>query len=291
MNEYVQPRVNLESADGCFTWANMLLLNDVAYWIAEVEVLIRFCGKNSAAFLVLELHREKKNITKYLFQADNAANKYKLVQLIFEFLKENEFNLTEILLTLENARFIHNGKNYYLQSGDLKIIRRLYQKPMPMHPPIKLAWQTTQPQQIGCYIVAASYDGGLGNYDYALWNGDEFELTPYMQANGFIACVDFVKQLNLAWPNADDVEYLAPKPVVEEIEQGVAGINSASLISIIQATAEKITELQQRLSNMDGSKTRAELHVYQQAAVHYKKSYELAMCREDELPPYETLFR
>lgn len=290
MNEYVQPRVNLESADGCFTWANMLLLNDFAYWIADVEVLIRFCGKNSAAFLVLELHREEKNITKYIFQADSAANLYQLVQSIFDFLKINQFNLTEILLALETARFIYNKKKYYLQSGDLKIIRKLYQKPRPMHPPIKIAWQTAQPQEIGYYIVAASYDGGLGNYDYALWNGDEFELTPYMQGDGFIACVDFVKQLNLAWPKADDVEYLAPRPVVEEIEQGVAGINSASLISIIQATAEKITELQQRLSNMDDSKTRAAIHVYQQAAVQYKKSYELAMCREDELPPYETLF-
>lgn len=65
---------------------------------------------------------------------------------------------------------------------------------------IVLKWNTGHPDLVGLYFVAVKYGSGAGEFQFARWEGENWELQPEGEVEAFIDIQSFKNQLNIRWP-------------------------------------------------------------------------------------------
>ena len=60
-----------------------------------------------------------------------------------------------------------------------------------------------QPSQQGLYFTAQRYRTGFGVFDVATWDGEQWQLDNSIRVVGWIAFDDFLKCLDISWPESN----------------------------------------------------------------------------------------
>lgn len=63
-----------------------------------------------------------------------------------------------------------------------------------------LKWNKGKPYLKGLYFVAVKYGAGAGEFQFARWAGEKWELHPEGEVEAFIDIQSFKNQLNIRWP-------------------------------------------------------------------------------------------
>lgn len=65
---------------------------------------------------------------------------------------------------------------------------------------VVLTWNMGQPDLVGLYFVAVKYGACAGEFQFARWEGEKWELQPEGEVEAFIDIQSFKNQLNIQWP-------------------------------------------------------------------------------------------
>lgn len=65
---------------------------------------------------------------------------------------------------------------------------------------IELNWQKKLPSLVGLYFVAIKLGPVAGVYDFAQWNGTEWELQTEGEVMGYVDIQEFKNSLDIKWP-------------------------------------------------------------------------------------------
>ena len=63
-----------------------------------------------------------------------------------------------------------------------------------------LKWNKGKPYLDALYFVAVKYGAGAGEFQFARWVGEKWELHPEGEVEAFIDIQSFKNQLNIRWP-------------------------------------------------------------------------------------------
>lgn len=63
-----------------------------------------------------------------------------------------------------------------------------------------LQWQFGQPELIGQYFVAVKYGDGAGEFQFAAWSGEHWELQTPGEVEAFMDVRALKNQLSIQWP-------------------------------------------------------------------------------------------
>lgn len=77
---------------------------------------------------------------------------------------------------------------------------------------IVLKWNTGQPDLVGLYFVAVKYGAGAGEFQFARWDGEKWELQPNGDVEAFVDIQSFKNQLSVQWPNSTKEPSAGKKP-------------------------------------------------------------------------------
>lgn len=55
----------------------------------------------------------------------------------------------------------------------------------------------------GLYFIAVRYPNGFGSYDFAAWNGEEWELGYTAEVVGWVTLNDVLSLIKADWPQGD----------------------------------------------------------------------------------------
>jgi len=67
---------------------------------------------------------------------------------------------------------------------------------------IVLKWNTGHPDLVGLYFVAVKYGSGAGEFQFARWEGENWDLQPAGDVEAFVDIQSFKNQLSVQWPNS-----------------------------------------------------------------------------------------
>ncbi len=117
------PDIKLDDAEGFYSWARMLVVNEDSYFFHEVQTSLNFYNHDDSAYLVMDVYTDEVNFTQYVFVAAADSDDDKVTFLIFDFLKTVNFSLKNLLNWLTNAPFQETEAGVRVTTCGLHICR------------------------------------------------------------------------------------------------------------------------------------------------------------------------
>lgn len=117
------PNIQLSDAEGFRAWASMLINNQSAYEVDEVNADITFFNSDDTAYLVINVYASDVSCTQYSFIVENEMDKPKSVIIVFDFLKTVNFSLEKLLHWLTVVSWTDNERGNFVTAQGLIILR------------------------------------------------------------------------------------------------------------------------------------------------------------------------
>jgi hypothetical protein len=117
------PNIQLSDAEGFRAWAYMLVNNQDAYEVSEVNGQVNLFNSDDSAYLVIYIFTSETTSTHYTFISENEADKPKSIILVFDFLRSVDFSLTKLLQWLTDAPWVDSEMGDLVLTHGLAIYR------------------------------------------------------------------------------------------------------------------------------------------------------------------------
>ncbi|WP_338845208.1 hypothetical protein V8J88_16025 [Massilia sp. W12] len=121
-------QIHSSDVNDFYNWAR-LLIEDKGSWVfPEINLDLSFYGNDDSCYLVLEVYQneEQTQLHQYVISSQKEENKKNNLRLIFDLLKEKDYNLLQLIQWLETSEFTESQDGACLVWKDLSIHRENY---------------------------------------------------------------------------------------------------------------------------------------------------------------------
>ncbi len=120
--------INASDVNSFYSWARLLIEEGGSWSFPEINTDLNFYGSDDSSYLLIEVHQSytPPRLNQYIICSEAETEEKNNLVLIFDLLKDKNYNLVKLIEWLETSEFIESEEGVFISHRNLRIFRRKY---------------------------------------------------------------------------------------------------------------------------------------------------------------------